>query len=131
MKRLIVILLVFFMLYCCGCQNRTEALNQCCYEINAQIKDIDFASAKISGTEIILFDSKEKQLMKLDYIGEKDISEIISIRKDGNVVFFVIEGSVDDEMGIMFVNDDSNDILDGIKSLKRVGGNSYQYNTAE
>ncbi len=37
--------------------------------------------------------------------------------------------AVDDEKGIMFVNDDSDGILDGIHSLMRMGGNAYSYST--
>ena len=52
----------------------------------------------------------------------------ISYENDDNPYRYCSE-YYDDESGIVFVNSDLNNLLDGIKSLKRVGGNSYQYNT--
>lgn len=59
----------------------------------------------------------------------KITKKITTFSKDGSTVWFIISGSVDDEQGIIFINDDSNSVLDGIKSIERIGGNSYYYST--
>ena len=53
------------------------------------------------------------------------------IRKEGNSILFIISAAVDDEEGIIFINDEANNTLDGIKTLKRIGGNSYSFSTRD
>ncbi len=92
------------------------------------IKECDFDTAKAEDGKIILYSDGEvtAELPFEDY--RKDM-RFIYARKDGEVIYFIISAAVDDEQGIMFVNDDSNGILDGIHSLTRVGGNAYSYST--
>ena len=58
-----------------------------------------------------------------------DKIKFIYARKEDSVIYFILSGSVDDEQGIMFVNDNSDDFLDGINTIIRIGGNSYHYGT--
>ena len=55
--------------------------------------------------------------------------KIIYIRKDGNKVFFVLNASVDDEDGIVYLNGENGNIINGLWSLERLGGDSYNYKT--
>ena len=72
---------------------------------------------------------------KLDFISDINFKEydkkikIKSIRKEENRIFYILSGSVDDEEGYVFINSSENSILDGIKNMKRTGGNSYYYKT--
>lgn len=53
---------------------------------------------------------------------------LVTIRKEFGNLYFVTAGSVDDEYGVVFINDSAND-LDGIMSLERIGGNAFLYST--
>lgn len=98
------------------------------YQINYMIKNIDFSSGEIIDQKIMLYDSKDN-LLKMIAFDEYDNQPHICIRKDGDIIYFIEFSAVDDECGIMFVNSDSNRILDGVNSLERIGGNSYRYTT--
>lgn len=99
------------------------------YKINNVLKNYDFYKAELSENKITLFDEK------LDFISDINFKEydkkikIKSIRKEENRIFYILSGSVDDEEGYVFINSSENSILDGIKNMKRTGGNSYYYKT--
>lgn len=99
--------------------------------IYALIKDIDFDIAKIEDSKILLYNSDDELVDEIIFNEYNKKIPLIHIKKQDSVIYFVTSLVVDDEIGIIFVNDDSDKIMDGIKSLKRVGGNSYQYDTAE
>lgn len=90
---------------------------------------MDFSNAYISKDTITLYDEENLLISEVPFTSTDDYKSVICIRKDGNTLFFVLQGSVDDESGIMFVNDDSGDFLDGINSIERIGGNFYKYDT--
>ncbi len=99
------------------------------YKINTLLRDMDFYTAKTTDNTIELYDSENTLTDTIafdDY--DKSIS-LVYIRKEGSVIYFITSAAVDDEWGVMYINDDSNNILDGVKSIKRIGGNSYQYST--
>ncbi len=90
---------------------------------------MDFYIARPEKDIIILYNDKDEPINEVqinEYDGKKNF---IYARKDGTNIFFVINAAVDDEQGILFVNDGSDSILDGIKSIERIGGNSYKYST--
>lgn len=129
MKRIIVIGMIAMAL-CLGLfiGQRTDEQDEYFYKINALIKDQDFTTAKIDDGKISLYD--EGQIVKEISFGEYDPKKQLEyIRKDGPVIYFVTAGSLDDECGIIFINDETNNIFDGIKTLTRTGGNSYCYKT--
>lgn len=115
-----------------GCQNNNySVMEEYCYKINSVIKDVDFHTAKIKGSKIVLYDNKNVEIRQITFEEYEIDKKITVIRKDGAKVYFAISGTVDDEQGIVFINDSSNAVLDGIKSMERLGGNSYRYSTSE
>ena len=126
-KRFILIYLsLAAMLVLVGCGKHSE---EYCYKINTLIKNEDFDTAKIENNKILLFDQNGKEKKELAFNDYDSNIQILSVRKDGAIIYFIMSGSVDDEQGIIFINDDSNKMFDGIKTLKRIGGNSYYYST--
>lgn len=105
-------------------------MEEYCYKINFIIKDVDFHTAKIEERKIVLYDDKNVQIQQITFEEYESDKRIAVVRKDGARVYFTISGTVDDEQGIVFINDDSNAVLDGIKSMERIGGNSYRYSTS-
>lgn len=93
------------------------------------IKDFEFYTARINDGQILFYDINNSVINSthLDFYNKK--ISLIYIRKEGDRIFFISRASVDDESGIVFMNNSADDILDGIVSLERVGGNSYQFNT--
>lgn len=101
------------------------------YSINSLIKDYSFSIAKIEDDKIVLYGVEGEQIDAVDFKKSCDSKNPIYIRKYRNNLFFVENVAIDDENGILFINDNSNEILDGIWSIKRVGGNSYKYSTSK
>lgn len=97
--------------------------------INRMIKDQDFYTARVSDGEISLYDKNNiiVETMGFDFY-DRSIP-LVTIRKEFGNLYFVTAGSVDDEYGVVFMNDSSNNSLEGIMSLERMGGNSYLYST--
>ncbi len=97
--------------------------------INRMIKDADFYTAHVNEGQITLYDTDNSviETIALDFY-DRSIP-LVYIRKEGNSLYFVTAGSVDDEYGIVFMNDGSDYMLDGIMSLERIGGNSFLYST--
>ncbi len=131
MKRhfLALMILITACFACSACTNTIADENDYFYKINALLKDKDFYTAKTADNAIELYDSERTLIDTIafdDY--DKSIS-LVYIRKEGSVIYFITSAAVDDEDGIMYINDDSNGVLDGVKSIKRIGGNSYQYST--
>ena len=109
--------------------------NQCssdreeyCYKLNQIVKNYTFSKGEIENNNIILYDNN-KVIAKIRFDDFENVN-IKYIRKDKNRIFFVFSGSIDDDNGIIFINDNENSVLDGIYSLNRLGGNSYWYSTS-
>ena len=100
-----------------------------CYSINELIKNIDFFKGNIAEDKILLYDTENNLVSEIPFEQYNNNISIIYIKKDMNNTYFVLQGSVDDEYGIMFINDDANNVLSGINSMDRVGGNAYLYST--
>ena len=96
--------------------------------INRMIKDQDFYTARVSEGEISLYDKNNiiVETMGFDFY-DRSIP-LVTIRKEFGNLYFVTAGSVDDEYGVVFMNDSANN-LDGITSLERLGGNAFLYST--
>lgn len=105
-----------------------DKYNEYCYEINRAIKDIDFEKGDISDRKLILYNDG-KEVYNQSYENFDSKYKIIYIRKDGNKVFFVLNASVDDEDGIVYLNGENGNIMNGLWSLERLGGDSYNYKT--
>ena len=127
-KYLILILVLAFMCSSCSAPNY-EKTEEYFYKMNSRIKDMEFYKAEMEGNEILLYDAQNKLITTIPFEKSTHDVDFIYAYKDGTTIRFVTGGSVDDEEGIMFVNDNSDDILEGIHSLERVGGNSYRYST--
>lgn len=125
---LILVTLGIFILVACGCSSNKNT-EEYLYKINSIIKDMDFYTAKADDNKIILYNAEQEMIKEIPFENYDDNIKFLYARKEESAIYFVISGSVDDEQGIMFVNDDSDDFLDGIKTINRIGGNSYQYST--
>ncbi len=100
-----------------------------CYKLNQIIKNYTFSKGKIEKNNIILYDDNNKIITKIRFDDFENVN-IKYIRKDKNRIFFVFSGNIDDDSGIVFINDNENSVLDGIYNLHRLGGNSYWYSTS-
>ena len=118
-----------FIFSACRSDNYSELEEYCC-KVNSIIKNIDFDEAKIEEEKIVLYSDKNVRIQEIPF-EDYENKRIVAVRKEGDAVYFTISGSVDDEQGLVFINDDSNAILDGIKSIERIGGNSYWYSTSK
>ena len=96
--------------------------------INQTIKDQDFYIARVSDSEISLYDKNNIIVETIGFDFYDRSIPLVYIRKEHGNLYFVTAGSVDDEYGVVFMNDSTNN-LDGIISLERIGGNSYLYST--
>ena len=130
MKKYVAVILIITMLCFVGCTGRTDMQCAYFYEINSLIKDEVFFTANVEEGKIMLYDEEQIMIGEIEFVGYQSGTDLLCIRKDGPVVFFVTGGAVDDETGILFINDDSNNLLDGLKTIERIGGNSYIYDTA-
>lgn len=124
---ILVLLGVFFFTSCNSTNNKKT--EDYLYKINSIIKEMDFYTAKANDNKIILYDTKQEIIKEIPFENYDDSIKFIYARKENSTIYFVLSGSVDDEQGVMFVNDGSDDFLDGIKTINRMGGNSYQYST--
>ena len=136
MKKTLAILLAastaLMIIFFCGCSDISDTeLESCCHSINELIRDIDFSRGEINGNIVTLYSDKNEKINEIT-IGQDNIEVgklIKYIRKEGNIIYFIRSVAVDDEYGIMFINDESNNLLNGIKKAERIGGNSYSYSS--
>lgn len=98
-------------------------------KINEIIKDLEFHSAKANDGKIVLYNNKYEPICEIPFESYDRSIKFIGARKDNDIVYFITGGAVDDEWGIMFVNDGSDSMMDGVGSVSRIGGNSYEYDT--
>ena len=130
MKKLMTVILVVICVSTfasCGVKS-TEEYDLYCYEINKVIKDIDFDKGDISDGKIVLYNDGSV-VFNQDYEKFDSDFNIKYIRKEDSKIFFVLNASLDDDEGLVFVNDDTNGLMDGLGSLERINGNSYKYKT--
>ena len=127
MKKLLVVLLLFLL---CACRGQ-EANNDYFYEINQLIKEKDFLTANVEKGRILLYDGGEAPIEIIPFDAFDDSVTLRYIRKEENRLFFVVSAAVDDENGVVFMNDAAGNALEGIQSLERIGGNAYYYDTAK
>ena len=98
-------------------------------KINEIIKDLEFHSAKAKDGKIILYNSKYEPISEITFEDYDKNIKFIGAHKDGGIIYFITAGAVDDEWGIMFVNDGSDSMMEGVGSVTQIGGNSYEYDT--
>ena len=98
-------------------------------KINEIIKDLEFHSAKAKDGKIILYDEARNPISEIPFEEYDRSKKFIYARKSDDIVYFITSGAVDDEWGIMFVNDDSDSMMDGVGSATKINGNSYEYDT--
>ena len=114
-------------------EDRQVELELYCWEINEQIRDQDFFTARISDGMITLKDRDGTVVGELPFEGydKKTNRQLVYIRKNETLMYFITGASVDDEWGIMIVNDDSDDIMQGINRLERYGmlAGTYWFDT--
>ena len=108
----------------------TQEDDEYCYQINELVKDVEFYIGKIKEDKILLYDTNDNLRKTFPFDGNNTSTKIKYFRKeDGNKIYFVFRAAVDDEDGILFVNDDTNSLMDGLWRLERISGNSYSYST--
>ena len=131
-KRLLLICLCLATGLClAACNSNLQESEEYFYEINKLIKDEDFCTAKVKAGKIVLYDAQRNPIKEIPFDKYDKSIAFKYARKEGTLIFFVTSAAVDDEQGVLFINDDANNILEGIHSIKRIGGNSYEYNNAE
>ena len=96
--------------------------------INRIIKDQDFYTARVGEGQITLYDKNNIIVKTMGFDFYDRSIPLVTIRKEFGNLYFVTAGSVDDEYGIVFMNDSANN-LNGIMSLERLGGNAFLYST--
>lgn len=131
MKKLITAILCIALLFVFGFKifdKPNSAEIEYYTSINRMIKDQDFYTARVSEGQITLYDKNNiiVETMGFDFY-DRSIP-LVTIRKEFGNLYFVTAGSVDDEYGVVFMNDSANN-LDGIMSLERLGGNAFLYST--
>ena len=133
-KRSMLMLLCLSVVFLSGCtaaSQRNDSIAEYCYAINQVLKQEDFAFAEVNEESIVLYDADRVPLSVIDFAQYDNSIHFLSIRKEGNVIYFVTQGAVDDEEGYMFVNGQENSIFDGIWQIERVSGNGYAYSTSK
>ena len=131
-KRFLLICLCMTMILCfAACNSNSQDAEEYFYEINKLIQDEDFHYAGVKNGKIVLYDSQQNTIQEIPFEQADENVEFLYARKEGPAIFFVTSGTIDDEHGILFINDDVNNVLEGIKYIKRIGGNSYEYDTAD
>lgn len=125
---LILLMFVVFIFTSCSLYSDKKTEDYL-YKINSLIKDMEFYKAMVADNKITLYNTEQEMIKEIPFEDYDDKIKFIYARKEDSAIYFVISGSVDDEHGIMFVNDDSDVFLDGIKTINRIGGNSYHYST--
>ena len=98
-------------------------------KINDIIKDLEFHSAKTKDGKIVLYNENYEPISEIPFNDYDKSIKFIYARKNGSIVYFIQQGAVDDEWGIMFVNDDSDGMMSGIWHADRISGNAYKYST--
>ena len=133
MKKIMLLFLSIIICFTIVIYNKYKEYNndrqEYCYKLNQIIKDYTFFKGEVKNNYIILYDNNNKIITKI-MLDDSENVNIKYIRKDDNRIFFVFSGSVDDDNGIIFINDNENSVLDGIYNLNRLGGNSYWYSTS-
>ena len=97
--------------------------------INQTIKDHDFYTARVSDNEINLYDKNNILTETIGFDSYDQSIPLIYIRKEAPCTYFITGGAVDDEVGILFMNERTDSNLDGIASLEHLGGNASLYST--
>mgnify|MGYP003293681401 CR=1 FL=1 len=98
-------------------------------KINDIIKDLDFHVAKAKDGKIVLYNKSYEIISEIPFEEYDRRIKFFGARKDGPVIWFTTAGAVDDEWGIMFINDDSNEVLNGVNSATWIGGSAYTFST--
>ncbi|MGN0243920.1 MAG: hypothetical protein ACI4CT_07665 [Lachnospiraceae bacterium] len=127
-KFLSLMILVIVSLTACNNSDEEQEMEYC-YRINQFLSDYDFHKAYIESDKILLFNSDDVLFDRITYNEYDESVDIAYIRKEGDNIYFVMYGVLDDESGYVFINSKSNNILDGIAKLERRGGNSYWYSS--
>ncbi len=97
--------------------------------INNLVKDCDFSRGYLNDGVITLYDAFERKVIDIEFKNHNTKYPLLYFRKDGDNIYYIRSGAVDDEFGIMFINGEANSALDGVANLERCGGNSYYYDT--
>lgn len=117
-----------------GCSSawyhRDQDVVDYCSKINALIKDQDFRFAELADGKVILQDENRATLSEVAFDEYDSSIRFLSIWQEAPVIYFVVQGAVDDERGYLFVNGDENKILDGLWEVERVGRNGYACSTS-
>ena len=127
----LIVLLAMSLLTSCSLirKQQKQDIQEDYHEINKLIKDKEFRLAYVEDDQICLYD-KDRNL--LEQIPLPDVSAsfyVKYIEKKKNTLFFVQGGSVDDTWGLMIVNDDSDDLMQGLGSISRAGIGIYEFTT--
>jgi len=125
---LIIVMLGVILLDSCDFSSNRDTEDYL-YKINCLIRDMDFYTAKASQNKITLYNNEQEMIKEIPFEDYNSDIKFVYARKENSVIYFVTNLAVDDEKGVMFVNDGSDGFLDGIKTINRMGGNSYQYST--
>ncbi|MCD7855469.1 MAG: hypothetical protein LUG66_07645 [Clostridiales bacterium] len=131
---IIILLIVFCLMYEKASlfyeNKKWQEYDEYCYNINEILVNEDFFTAKAEENSLVLYNENFEIIKTIDFEDYKNSCNIKYIRKEDDLMYFIISAAVDDEKGIVYINNnETNSILDGIHSLKRINGKSYIYTT--
>lgn len=118
-----------FVLFGCSMRRDDDTVAYC-YTMNRILADEEFSYAEVGQEGMRLYDADGGLLSELPFAQYDASIRVLSVRKKADMIFFVTQGSVDDENGYVFINGEANSIFEGIWYLERVSGNGYAYATA-
>ena len=98
-------------------------------EINEIIKDSEFDTAKEEAGKIVLYNGNLEQTALIAFDGEEEPQKFIYAYKNKGKLYFVTYKEGNDERGVMFVNDGSDNMMNGLWSAERINGNAYKFDT--
>lgn len=111
-------------------QYNNKEYQEYCYQIYKEIQDEDFKYAKFDKKTLIFMDENRSVLYKKDYSNYNTKWKILYIENRKDTIVFWKKGAVDDRIGLMFIRERKlSNMLDGINTLKRRGGNIYEVST--
>lgn len=126
-----ILIVMLCTLYYGGTRNRLERETECFSMLYDMVRDMDFATGCFEGGILTLYDIVGNQLMTIDVDHASRVGRTM-LRKDlqEEQIYFVLGGSVDDEYGVLYT--ERNQVnMDGLWSIKRMGGNCFYYQTRE
>lgn len=119
---LVIGLLTAVIYPCFSLQTKEEA----CLQMYSVLKEAIFSRAEVEDSFIALYDPEGVLLRSIP--GGTNRRFVKYILFENNQYYFILRGSVDDTEGIL-ISPDNSVCMDGLSGIKRLGGNTYYFQT--